>query len=255
MNLIINNEKKFKCELCVYKTDNSGNLDRHFQNMHVKKRNFKCEFCIYTSKSNCFLNKHIKSAHINKYKCDECEYESCRKDTLKVHTIQVHLKIKEKKCNQCKMEFSRKCDLNKHIKTVHERPEESKRMSLGEFKIFTILNNYKVDFKKEFKFQDLISEKNGLLRFDFGIYNPIQDNFLLIEFDGAQHFHKVKWTKDDTEQQIKERFEYIQFCDKQKDKYVKDNNHHLLRIKYDDKDIEIKILEFLLSNRILLRLG
>ena len=34
----------------------------------------------------------------------------------------------------------------RHIKTVHERPDESKRMSLGEYKIFTILK-----FKGEFE--------------------------------------------------------------------------------------------------------
>ena len=152
------------------------------------------------------------------------------------------------------MKFCSSSNLNSHIKQVHERPEESKRMSLGEFKIFTILNNFKVEFKKEFIFPDLISKKDRSLRFDFGIYNPLHNNYLLLEFDGVHHFKKIKWSNTDTEQQIKEKFEYIQFCDHQKNEYVKDNNHHLLRIKYDDKDIEINILEFLLSNQIKLRL-
>jgi hypothetical protein len=63
-------------------------------------------------------------------------------------------------------------------------------MSLGEFKIRTILKRFNVEFKQEFKFQDLRSDKNSLLRFDFVIKN--KNNYLLLEFDGRQHFKKVR---------------------------------------------------------------
>ena len=59
----------------------------------------------------------------------------------------------------------------------------------------------------------------------------------------------------DTEQQIKDKFDYIQTCDKQKNEYTKDNNHQLLRIRYDEKDVDVIILQFLLSNQITLKLG
>ncbi len=67
---------------------------------------------------------------------------------------------------------------------------------------------------------------------------------MLIEFDGKQHFQKVKWSNCDSEQQIKDRFEYLQKCDKQKDEYVKNHNYDLLRIRYDDKDVEKRITDY-----------
>ena len=74
------------------------------------------------------------------------------------------------------------------------------------------------------------------------------ENYLLLEFDGAQHFKKVKWSNTESEEQINERFEYLQRCDKQKDEYAKNNNHDLLRIRYDDVNIENKILKFFHEN-------
>ena len=119
-------------------------------------------------------------------------------------------------------------------------------MSLGEFNIYTILKKFEVEFKQEFTFQDLISEKDRLLRFVFGIKN--KNNYILCEFDGGQHFKKVRWSSIESENQINERFEYIQQCDNQKNDYVRTNNHHLLRIRYDDVDIENKILDFMIKH-------
>lgn len=256
MNLNINNEKKFKCELCVYKTKDKSNLNQHVKMVHLKIKGFACNSCKYVCSLNSHLNKHIRNKHSNikEFECNLCKYVCSLNSNLERHIKYKHTHIKKFECSQCKEFFFTNDSLKNHIKSIHEMPQELKRISLGEYKIFRILNNFKVKFKREFIFQNLLSKKGRSLRFDFGIYNPTQQNYLLIEFDGKPHFQKVKWSNTDTEQQIKEKFEYIQFCDNQKNEYVKDNNHHLLRIKYDDKDIEIKILEFLLSNQIKLRL-
>ena len=34
-------------------------------------------------------------------------------------------------------------------------------------------------------------------------------------------------------------------CDKQKDEYAKNNNHDLLRIKYDAKDVEKRLMDYI----------
>ncbi len=163
-----------------------------------------------------------------------------------MHTKAVHTKLKDFECELCDYKSSQKNNLKTHKKQVHERSQESKRMSLGEFKIHTILKKFKVEFKREFKFQDLRSEKDSLLRFDFGIKN--KNNYLLLEFDGATHFKKIRWSSVESEKQIHDRYEYIQKCDKQKNDYVHSNNHHLLRIRYDDIDVQDKILDFIMKH-------
>ena len=75
-------------------------------------------------------------------------------------------------------------------------------MSLGEYAIFNYLTKNNVVFQKEQSFNDLRSPKNKLLRYDF----YIETHNLLIEFDGKQHFQKIKWTNENTEEQIEARY-------------------------------------------------
>ena len=221
-------------------------------NLNIEKM-FKCESCVYKTNYKSHLNRHIKAVH-NKIKDVICSYNLCNykclsKSHLKRHIKQVHAQIKDFKCNYnlCDYKCSTNDDLKKHAKHAHERPQESKMMSIGEYKIYKIIEKLDIEFKREFTFEDLKSEKGRSLRYDFGI--KLNDNhFLLIEFDGKQHFEKVKWSNIYSEQQIIEKFEYLQKCDIQKNEYAKINNHDLLRIKYDDKDIENKILSFFDEN-------
>ena len=240
--------KDFECELCDYFCSSNGNLKIHMKQIHDKIKDIKCELCYYTCSQNNTLKAHMKQVHdkIKDFKCDICDFTSSRNVALTRHTKSVHDKIKKYECKICDAKFSENSTLKKHIKSVHERSPESKRMSLGEFKLYTILKKFKVEFKQEFTFQDLRSEKNSLLRFDFGIKN--KNNYLLIEFDGRQHFEKVRWNSYELEKQINDKYEYIQQCDKQKNDYVSSNNHQLLRIRYDDIDIENKILDFMIKH-------
>ena len=239
--------KDVKCDKCDYVCSTNGTLKIHMKQVHTKLKDVKCELCDYTCSQNSDLKKHAKQVHakLKDIKCELCDYSCSQNSELKMHIKAVHLKIKDIKCELCDYTCSRNGDLKSHIKQVHERSPESKRMSLGEFKINTILKKFKVEFKQEFKFQDLRSDKNSLLRFDFGIKN--KHNYLLLEFDGATHFQKVRWSSVESEKQIIERFDYIQQCDKQKNDYVSSNNHQLLRIRYDDIDVQNKILDFMIK--------
>jgi hypothetical protein len=127
---------------------------------------------------------HLKLIHdkIKDMQCIQCDYVCATKGSLKNHIKQVHDKIKDMQCSLCDYVCVTKGNLKKHIKSIHERLLESKKMSLGEFTINTILKKFKV----KLKFQYLRSEKDGLLRYDIGIKN--KNNYLLIEFDGEQHF-------------------------------------------------------------------
>lgn len=103
--------------------------------------------------------------------------------------------------------------------------------SKGENKISNILEINKINFLKQYKFQDC---KNKFpLKFDFFL----PDFKICIEYDGQQHFSS-KWLG------IKS-FNQTKINDSIKDEYCKINNIPLLRIRFDDKNLEEKIIKFL----------
>lgn len=62
-------------------------------------------------------------------------------------------------------------------------------ISHGNKKIEELLNDNKIDFAKEFSFNDLIDIDK--LRFDFAIFKNNQLKYL-IEYDGKQHYNDCK---------------------------------------------------------------
>ena len=54
------------------------------------------------------------------YRCDQCEFESKYKASLKTHFESVHQNIKYP-CNLCDFQGTQKGNLKSHIQRVHER--------------------------------------------------------------------------------------------------------------------------------------
>ena len=158
---------------------------------------------------------------------------------MKIHLKQVHDKIKNIKCSKCEYVCSTNDLLKKHMNSIHERPKMDKRMSLNEAVIFNYLTKNNITFEQEKKY-NLLSPKGSLLRYDF--YIPSLNT--LLEFDGKQHFKPVRWTILETDEQVKEKFEYLQLCDKLKNEYATNNNIKLVRIKYNE-DVEQRLSELL----------
>lgn len=96
--------------------------------------------------------------------------------------------------------------------------------SNGELYISTLLTQNNIPFKKEYHFTDLKDE--GLLRFDFGVLNELNELQYLIEFDGKFHFGQTKsWNGHvDTDT--------VQRHDKMKNEYCLKHNIPLIRIPY-----------------------
>jgi hypothetical protein len=224
--------KDVKCDKCDYVCSTNGSLKIHIKQMHDKIRDFKCDKCDYVSSSNNALKRHIKQIHdkIKDVKCDKCDYVCSATDTLKIHVKRVHTKVKDFKCNKCDYVSATSGHLQRHIKGIHERPIMDKRMSLGEYAIYNYLTKNNIVFEKEKTFNNLLSPKNKLLRYDF----YIQSHNLLIEFDGIQHFEKIKWTALSTKEQVEEHYNYIVECDHLKNEYADTNKIKLYRIKYTD---------------------
>ena len=114
--------------------------------------------------------------------------------------------------------------------------------SKGEKKVKEVCKLYNVPHDSQFTFDDLRGISNGLLKFDVPIFWDEEKTQLrmLIEFDGEQHF---RWIKG---MMTKKDFEKLQYHDKLKNEYCKDNNIKLLRIRYDD----FNKIEDILTNQI-----
>lgn len=94
-------------------------------------------------------------------------------------------------------------------------------------KTYEILKSNDVNFENEYSFEDLHGVNNGLLRFDYAIFNSDNDLLFLLELDGEFHFNKIM--EDDHYDELVEH-------DKRKNKYCKDNNIKLIRIPYTQFD-------------------
>ena len=97
------------------------------------------------------------------------------------------------------------------------------KASKGEKEIMKWLDNNNFEYEREYSFDDCISINK--LRFDFKVNLP-NNNFILIEYDGEQHF------KETTNKFKGSTLEEIQKRDRIKNEYCKNKNYKLLRIKY-----------------------
>ena len=95
------------------------------------------------------------------------------------------------------------------------------RESKGEKIISKYLEEHNIQYKQQVSFPDC---KYKLpLKFDFQLY--INNNIILLEYDGEQHFKKTFYGEHFKEQQIRDSI---------KNDYCKSHNIHLYRISYKD---------------------
>lgn len=116
--------------------------------------------------------------------------------------------------------------------------------SRGERKIRLWLENNKLSYEEEKKFESCRISKNGIMRFDF----YLKEYNLLIEYDGEQHFRPSRnpaWRGNPI---IK--FIQIQQRDKFKNNWAKNNGYDLLRIPYTEYKNIANILEEKLAGEI-----
>lgn len=102
--------------------------------------------------------------------------------------------------------------------------------SVGEENIENILKENRINFQSEYVFLDLLSDRDGYLRYDFAILDSNNFPIRLIEFDGEQHFKPVDIFGGE------ERFEILQQNDKLKNQYALSHNIPLVRIPYSKRD-------------------
>lgn len=100
--------------------------------------------------------------------------------------------------------------------------------SWGEQQILYLLNKHNITYKKEYTFQDLITDKNQHPRFDFAVFKN-NKLFCLIEYDGRQHY-----SFDENWNMTEQDYKRLQYIDNLKNEYCIKNNILLFRISYID---------------------
>lgn len=99
--------------------------------------------------------------------------------------------------------------------------------SKGEKKIENYLLNNKINFKRQYTFDDC--KNNGTyLRFDFAIFDKNYNLNILIEYDGIQHFQSVELFGGE------DGFQKRKINDNIKSNYCIKNNISLVRIPYNE---------------------
>lgn len=104
------------------------------------------------------------------------------------------------------------------------------RSSFGEKRIEEILKQNNFNYQKEYSFNNLVSENNIPLRFDFAVFDKSNNLVCLIEYDGEQHY------LDKTDQIWTDTLFKRQQRDKIKNQYCISNNIPLYRIPYWEKN-------------------
>lgn len=116
------------------------------------------------------------------------------------------------------------------------------KFSKGELKVIKFLEENKIQYIIQKSFNDCRNiETNQKLKFDF--YIPSKN--LLIEYDGEQHF-KIHCRLGGYTSNVKD-LQSIQYRDKLKTQYAKNNQIKLLRIKYTKLNKIDQILESVLN--------
>jgi hypothetical protein len=251
----LNSKERYKCPICKMKKEASDFIKKVYElkgseytvicefnldNVSFKLRHNKCG-TEFTTTPNEFLSRKDKCKHpkcsdrANKYNFNDKIFEKYGSE---------YIALDEYQGSSVKIRF--KHNVSHCGKIFENKPKyfltgkglcPCRSTSRGESTVSKVLKSYKVDFKREYTFEDC--KDVNQLRFDFAIF---RDSLILclIEYDGKQHFEPIEWFGG------REAFEATRVRDEIKNNYCKENNIPLLRIPYWEKDnIETLIIEFI----------
>lgn len=103
-------------------------------------------------------------------------------------------------------------------------------VSVGESNIKKVLDEANIKYKPQQTFEDLLSDCNKKLQYDFGILDNNGQIIRLIEFDGVQHDKPINYFGGE------KRFNQQKRYDSLKNQYALSHNIPLVRIPYDKRD-------------------
>ena len=111
-------DRKYPCDQCDYKSKRKTGLKRHHESVHDGIK-YVCQECGYNATQISHLQKHKQSVHDGvTYDCPQCDYKATQKGNLQTHIKSVHDGVKYD-CQQCYYKATKKSHLQTHIKSVH----------------------------------------------------------------------------------------------------------------------------------------
>lgn len=127
----------------------------------------------------------------------------------------------------CKCECGNEVEVRGcHLTTGYTKACGQCLVSTGEYLLNSYLLKNNINYKKQFKFQNLKDKKP--LRFDFALFDKSNNLNCLIEIQGTQHFDKNNGFY--SEDLVKHDLMKKEYCDS--------NNIKLLLLKYDHRNKE-----------------
>lgn len=115
--------KMYKCTHCCQDFNDRGNLKRHIQTVHEKRRAFSCEKCGKGFTTNQNLRTHIQTIHLRRtpYNCSICYQTFTQLSGLNRHLEKIHKARKStrtEQCTTCRKLFT-KAGLGIHAARMH----------------------------------------------------------------------------------------------------------------------------------------
>ncbi len=172
---------------------------------------------------------HLKTGHTKSCGCLQKDIASeirginlngQRFGLLTVEGLDIEKSTSEKKYWICQCDCGNRISVSTgDLRSGNTQSCGCSKLSHGEMKIKSLLEEYNIPFEQEKSFSDCVNPStNRLLRFDFFVNNQY-----LIEFDGKQHYEQSpNW----------EPLENVQRRDRIKDTWCKEHNITLIRIPY-----------------------
>ena len=123
-NVSHEDESESKEQNDVSTTESAILKNKPKRNILGKHKEWKCEQCPFESSRRQSLDRHVESVHNmegKKFICGECGHAASQKNNLKRHRETVHkMGVKKFKCEKCPFSTARKDTFNKHIAVVHD---------------------------------------------------------------------------------------------------------------------------------------
>ena len=106
-----------KCFFCPATFHRLGNLQRHWELLHMSDTPYNCYKC--GKNFPCYLNlqAHLKT-HKSIYFCNVCSASFKKIGDLNKHLV-CHKDGKDFVCHVCSSRFNRKCSLKRHLNKIH----------------------------------------------------------------------------------------------------------------------------------------
>ncbi len=127
-NRTAHNKRKafYKCPQCGKILKGKYVLKLHIQTVHDKIKKFKCQHCDRTFANSTGRACHVESIHGGGVRQFKCEANGCSKafkfkSQLKLHTANVHERVKKYQCHKCEKIFVRPTTLQNHIAVIHDK--------------------------------------------------------------------------------------------------------------------------------------